>query len=117
VSRDNIKARGAYGLLACYQVTAAGSGHVHSLAPCCEYTESRCCWHFPAPPACNAWHVHIGELIDQHRIAQGLDEATLSDIVRRFIAARNACTPGRYELGLRIYEEIPIGPVQREWPR
>jgi len=70
----------------------------------------------PRPPlvaACNAWRVHIGELIDQHRIAQDLDESTLNDIVRRFIAARNACTPGRYELGLRMYEEIPIGPVRR----
>jgi hypothetical protein len=70
----------------------------------------------PARPsliaACNAWRVHIGELIDQHRIAQEIDERTLSDIVRRFIAARNACTPGRYELGLRMYEDIPLGPVQ-----
>ncbi len=65
-----------------------------------------------AVAACNAWRVHIGDLIDQHRIAQELDECTLSDIVRRFITARNACTPGRYELGLRMYEEIPIGPVQ-----
>jgi hypothetical protein len=66
----------------------------------------------PPVAACNAWRVHIGDLIDQHRIAQELDEHTLADIVRRFIAARNACTPGRYELGLRMYEEIPIGPVQ-----
>jgi hypothetical protein len=32
--------------------------------------------------------VQIGELIDQHRIAQDLDESTPTDIVRRFIAAR-----------------------------
>jgi hypothetical protein len=67
----------------------------------------------PSPvAACNAWRVHIGDLIDQHRIAQEIDEGALSDIVRRFIAARNACTPGRYELGLRMYEDIPLGPVQ-----
>jgi hypothetical protein len=71
----------------------------------------------PPVAACNAWRVHIGDLIDQHRIAQELDDRTLSEIVRRFIAARNACTPGRYELGLRMYEEIPIGPVQGRAPR
>ena len=65
-----------------------------------------------AVAACNAWRVHIGDLIDQHRIAQEIDERTLADIVRRFIAARNACTPGRYEVGLRMYEDIPLGPVQ-----
>ena len=65
-----------------------------------------------AVAACNAWRVHIGDLIDQHRIAQEIDERTLADIVRRFIAARNACTPGRYETGLRMYEDIPLGPVQ-----
>ncbi len=62
--------------------------------------------------ACNAWRVHIADLIDQHRIAQEIDERALADIVRRFIAARNACTPGRYETGLRMYEDIPLGPVQ-----
>ena|SRR3712207_2385284 len=67
----------------------------------------------PSPvAACNAWRVHIADLIDQHRIAQEIDERTLADIVRRFIAARNACTPGRYETGLRMYEDIPLGPVQ-----
>jgi hypothetical protein len=52
------------------------------------------------------------KFLDQHRIAQEIDEGTLSDIVRRFIAVRNACTPGRYEIGLRMYEDIPLGPVQ-----
>ena len=67
----------------------------------------------PSPiAACNAWRVHIGGLLDQHRIAQEIDDHTPSDIVRRFIAARNACTPGRYEVGLRMYEDIPLGPVQ-----
>lgn len=66
----------------------------------------------PLVAACNAWRVHIADLIDQHRIAQEIDERTLADIVRRFIAARNACTPGRYETGLRMYEDIPLGPVQ-----
>jgi hypothetical protein len=63
--------------------------------------------------ACHAWRVHIGDLIDQHRIAQEIDEATLSAAVRQFIAARDACTPGRYEVGLRMYEAIPLGPVHR----
>jgi hypothetical protein len=69
----------------------------------------------PSPvAACNAWRVHISDLLDQHRIAQEITEDALSDMVRRFIAARNMCTPGRYELGLRMYEEIPLGPVQRK---
>lgn len=62
--------------------------------------------------ACNAWREHISDLIDQHRIAQEIDEANLSAAVRQFIAARDACTPGRYEVGLRLYEAIPLGRVQ-----
>jgi hypothetical protein len=68
----------------------------------------------PSPvAACNAWRVYIGDLIDQHRIASEMTDKDLANIVRQFIAARNACTPGHYELGLRLYEEIPIGPVQK----
>ena len=65
----------------------------------------------PLVAACNAWRVHIGELLDQHRIARDLDDLALSEMVRQFISARNACTPGRYEIGLRMYEAIPLGPV------
>jgi hypothetical protein len=61
--------------------------------------------------ACNAWRVHIGDLLDQHRIARDLDDRALSEMVRQFISARNACTPGRYEIGLRMYEVIPLGRV------
>ena len=53
----------------------------------------------------------MGDLLDQHRVARDLDDAALSDFVRQFIAARNTCTPGRYEIGLRMYEAIPLGRV------
>jgi hypothetical protein len=62
--------------------------------------------------ACNAWRVHIGDLLDQHRIAHEMDDDALSEIVRQFISARNACIPGRYEVGLRMYEAIPLRRVQ-----
>ena len=66
----------------------------------------------PLVAACNAWRVHISDLLNQHWIAHEMDDAALSEIVRQFIAARNACIPGRYETGLRLYEAIPLRRVQ-----
>ena len=66
----------------------------------------------PLVAACNAWRVHISDLLNQHWIAHEMDDAALSEIVRQFIAARNACIPGRYEVGLRMYEAIPLRRVQ-----
>jgi hypothetical protein len=59
--------------------------------------------------ACNAWREHISDLIEQHRTAGEMDEKALFSFVRQFIAARDACRPGRYEIGLRLYEEIALG--------
>jgi hypothetical protein len=59
--------------------------------------------------ACNAWREHISDLIEQHRTAGEMDEKALFAFVRQFIAARDACRPGRYEIGLRLYEEIALG--------
>ena len=67
----------------------------------------------PAAAACNAWREHLSDLIDQHRIAHEIDDDALFDYVRQFIAARDACSPGGYETGLRMYELILLGPVQR----
>jgi hypothetical protein len=66
----------------------------------------------PLVAACNAWRVHISDLLDQHWIAHEMDDHALSEIVRQFISARNACIPGRYEVGLRMYEAIPLRRVQ-----
>jgi hypothetical protein len=66
----------------------------------------------PLVAACNAWRVRIGDLLDQHRIAREIDDDALSGLVRQFISARNACIPGRYEIGLRMYEAIPLRRVQ-----
>ncbi len=68
----------------------------------------------PSPvQACNAWREHIGNLIEQHRLAGDLEEKELFAFVRQFIAARDACRPGRYEVGLRMYEDIAISrPLQ-----
>jgi hypothetical protein len=66
----------------------------------------------PLVAACNAWRVHISDLLNQHWIAHEMDDVALSEIVRQFIAARNACIPGRYEVGLRMYEAIPLRRVQ-----
>ena len=67
----------------------------------------------PPAAACNAWREHLSDLIDQHRVAHEIDDDALFDYVRQFIAARDACSPGDYETGLRMYEFIPLGPVQR----
>ena len=63
--------------------------------------------------ACNAWREHVSELLDQHRIAHEIGDDALFGFVRQFIAARNACSPDRYEIGLRMYEAIPLGRVQQ----
>ncbi len=66
----------------------------------------------PPAAACTAWRDHISELIDQHRIAKDIDDEALTAIVMQFISARDACTPGRYEIGLQMYEAISIGRVR-----
>ena len=55
-----------------------------------------------------AWREHIIDLIDQHRIAHEIDEEALFEFVLQYIDARDACTPGNYEVGLRMYEAIPL---------
>lgn len=61
--------------------------------------------------ACSAWREHISQLIDQHRIADDMDDEDLSVIVLQFISARNACSLGSEQVGLRMYEAILIGRV------
>jgi hypothetical protein len=61
--------------------------------------------------ACSAWREHIGDLIDQHRVAGDVDEKALFEFVLQFIAARDNCTFGKFDAGLRMYEEIPLGRV------
>jgi hypothetical protein len=64
--------------------------------------------------ACTAWREHFTDLIDQHRIAHEMNEDALFDFVLQFIAARDACSSRRgYEIGLRMYEAILLGPVQQ----
>jgi hypothetical protein len=64
--------------------------------------------------ACTAWREHFTDLIDQHRIAHEMNEDAQLDFVLQFIAARDACSSrGGYEIGLRMYEAILLGPVQQ----
>lgn len=67
----------------------------------------------PAPyDACNVWREYMGKLIDQHRIVADMDDEALSEVVLQFISARDACSPGQYEKGMRLYEAISLGPVR-----
>ena len=61
------------------------------------------------PAACAAWREHISGLLDQHRIAHDIDDDALYDFVLQFIDARDACSLGSYEIGLRMYEAIALG--------
>jgi hypothetical protein len=61
--------------------------------------------------ACRAWHIHVADLIDQHRISNDLDEAKLYEDIRLFYDAQSACAAQRFDEGLLLYETIPIGPV------
>lgn len=66
-----------------------------------------------AMAACGAWREHISDLIDQHRIGHELDDDTLMAMIMQFSAARDACTSGDAATGLKIYEAIPLGRVQK----
>ena len=63
--------------------------------------------------ACGAWRDHFADLIDQHRIAHEIDDEALFEIVLQFMSARDACSAGRHESGLRMYEAILLGRVQQ----
>ncbi len=62
--------------------------------------------------ACAAWCDHISDLLDQHRMAHEIDDHALYEFVLQFIAARDACSPGGYEIGLRMYDAISLRRVQ-----
>jgi hypothetical protein len=61
--------------------------------------------------ACRAWHIHIADLIDQHRISNDLDEAELYEDIRLLYDAQSACAVEHFGEGLLLYETIPIGRV------
>ena len=63
--------------------------------------------------ACTAWREHFTDLIDQHRVAHEMNEDALLDFVLQFLKARDACSAGSHEIGLRMYEAILLGPVQQ----
>lgn len=63
--------------------------------------------------ACSAWRDHFADLIDQHRIAHEIDDDALFEIVLQFMSARDACSAGSHESGLRMYEAILLGRVQQ----
>ena len=67
----------------------------------------------PSPAAaCRAWSEHFGDLIEQHRMAHELDDATIASVTEQFGTARAACYYGDFKNGLRLYETIPLGPVR-----
>jgi hypothetical protein len=61
--------------------------------------------------ACSAWRDHIYDLIEQHRLAGEIDENARFDFLSQLITARDKCTFGTFEAGLRMYEEIELGRV------
>jgi hypothetical protein len=63
--------------------------------------------------ACAAWREHFTDLIDQHRIAQEIDEDAFHEVLLQFLAARHACSAGSHASGLRMYEAIVLGRVHQ----
>jgi hypothetical protein len=61
--------------------------------------------------ACIAWREHIGDLIDQHRVASDIEDDTLFEFIRQFVAAQATCSAARYEEGLHLYDQIRLGRV------
>lgn len=62
--------------------------------------------------ACRAWHLHISDLIDQHRLASEIDDEQLGAVIRQFYEAQSACSAQRFDEALTLYEAIPLSPVR-----
>jgi hypothetical protein len=62
----------------------------------------------PLSAACSAWREHISELIDQHRTVGDIDENALFEFILQFTAARDTCSAGRQDVGLRMYDDIAL---------
>ena len=67
----------------------------------------------PPAAACQAMQAHVAELIEQHRRADELDDASFGRVVQLFYEAQIACTAERYEEALATYSVIPIGRLTR----
>ncbi len=67
----------------------------------------------PPAAACQVMQAHIAELIDQHRQADELDDASFGRVMQLFYEAQIACAGERYEEGLATYSVIPIGRLTR----
>jgi hypothetical protein len=63
--------------------------------------------------ACAAWREHVSDLLDQHRIAHEIDDDAFHEVLLQFMNARDACSVGTQESGLRMYEAILLGRVQQ----
>lgn len=69
----------------------------------------------PGPAAaCYAWYEHVGALIDEHRIANDVDDDALFAAIRTFSSARAACSLGEFDTGLHLYESIALGRVKSQ---
>ena len=67
----------------------------------------------PPAAACQVMQAHVAELIEQHRQADELDDASFGRVVQLFYEAQTACSGERYEEGLATYSAIPIGRLTR----
>ena len=67
----------------------------------------------PPAAACQVMQAHVAELIDQHRRADELDDASFGRVIQLFYEAQIACAGERYEEGLATYSVIPIGRLTR----
>lgn len=67
----------------------------------------------PPAAACQAMQKHVAELIEQHRRADELDDASFGRVMQLFYEAQIACSGERYEEALATYSVIPIGRLTR----
>jgi hypothetical protein len=61
--------------------------------------------------ACRVMERHISDLLNQHRHTSDLDDAGFDVVLRMSQAAQSACTAERFNEGISLFSQIPLGRV------
>jgi hypothetical protein len=62
----------------------------------------------PLSAACDAWNVHIQDLLDQHQWLHEISEDVFGTALSLFYAAQAHCALGDEKAAFEMYERIPL---------
>ena len=72
--------------------------------------------HYTGPQgiaACDAWNIHIANLILEHMQLGGMTDAEVGAFYAEFYRADKVCRSGRSETGPALFDAMQIGPVMK----